>query len=180
MNSHALHQIFQSAMQMMSNITNTLLQVKNKIDESLAFRALQLGNEVDDERNRRKRRRLKVLRWTIGLSFSYASYRFIRWVFRNFLRMKTENMILASDGTKLSLEQMSPYRHANGHRHGDLTHEQFDSFGNGGYLNNVSKYRNDLKYGDPRMYDDYNSPSSSRWRNCGSRNDFDDMDRRWS
>ena len=77
MNTHALQQLFHTAMSFFDNAISTLNEI----------RALNIASASDEEEMSeeeiKRRRRLKALRWSLVMGVSYAGYKLMRrWLLR--------------------------------------------------------------------------------------------------
>ena len=77
MNTHALQQLFHTAMSFFDNAMSTLNEI----------RALNIASASDEEEMSeeeiKRRRRLKALRWSLVMGVSYAGYKLMRrWLLR--------------------------------------------------------------------------------------------------
>jgi len=83
MNTQALSQIFQSGVHMFHNARNAICDMKDTIEDHTSNLCSTDHNKGQDtEEQRKKRRRLQVLRWSLALAVSYAGYRFVRYFLR--------------------------------------------------------------------------------------------------
>jgi len=91
MNTQALHQLYNQAMSMLDQVLATIHELKT------------LENSQNDrlsEEDQKRRRRLKALRWSIMLGFSYAGYSFFyKWLKRRREYKLRRSMAIAGSGT---------------------------------------------------------------------------------
>ena len=88
MNTHALQQLFHTAMSFFDNAMSTLNEIR-----ALNMSSASADEEEMSEEEIKRRRRLKALRWSLVMGVSYAGYKLMR---RWFLRRRQLRQLIAS------------------------------------------------------------------------------------
>ena len=174
MNTHALQQLFHTAMSFFDNAISTLNEI----------RALNIASASDEEEMSeeeiKRRRRLKALRWSLVMGVSYAGYKLMRrWLLR---RRQLRQMIASGinpgqsvdagmgGGEAAHANRYSPYGPpaggssygygSNNHMHMNGSQYGYDGFRNGGaYGSRYSPYSSSYggNYGGYGGYSGVNS-----------------------
>eukprot|EP00568_Trieres_chinensis_P008882 CAMPEP_0183309702 /NCGR_PEP_ID=MMETSP0160_2-20130417/25496_1 /TAXON_ID=2839 ORGANISM="Odontella Sinensis, Strain Grunow 1884" /NCGR_SAMPLE_ID=MMETSP0160_2 /ASSEMBLY_ACC=CAM_ASM_000250 /LENGTH=345 /DNA_ID=CAMNT_0025473767 /DNA_START=60 /DNA_END=1097 /DNA_ORIENTATION=+ len=137
MNTQALHQLFNTAMSMFDNALTMLNEMR-----ALDLNSISDGNFSEEEKKRR--RRLKALRWSLMLGVSYAGYKLVhRWLSRR-RQLQQRLMPFSTDDHGRYLENRYSYpihqelTHSNGYStdsYGGLQGGMYGgSYGNGSIL----------------------------------------------
>lgn len=147
MNTHALQQLFHTAMSFFDNAVSTLNEI----------RALNIASASEDEMSEeevKRRRRLKALRWSLVMGVSYAGYKLMRrWLLR---RRQLRQMIASGvnnsgysvdagigNGEPAHANRYSPYgppAGGSGYGYGHGSQYGYDGFGSAGGAAYGSRY----------------------------------------
>ena len=134
MNTQALHQLYGQAMSMLDSALSTLSEMR-----ALEQRMSKSETEMTEEEKKR-RRRLKALRWSFLLGVSYMGYRFVlKWVRRRrqlkeFYKMQMHNDQSGMGSSRSALANSQSYdihsnhqNYPNGYRHhGQPSYSNYD------------------------------------------------------
>jgi len=158
MNTHALQQLFQTAKSMIDHTLSTLNQVR-LLDETPSSRTL---TKHQTEEEKKRRRRLKALRWSLVLSVSYAAYRIVRYLVRRSSRQRRNGRYLSSSPSSSYLQRGAYAPNSNSY-HDDYYSRRLSGMGDVGMHHEPSMYD---EYGD-RMSGYTSSMGRQRYNNTG-------------
>lgn len=164
MNTHALQQLFHTAMSFFDNAMSTLNEIR-----ALNMSSASADEEEMSEEEIKRRRRLKALRWSLVMGVSYAGYKLMR---RWFLRRRQLRQLIASgvnaaehqgvgvggigDGEPTYANRYSPYgppargsSYGQGYGYGSSNHMHMSGsgYGYGGSAGGAYGYSSPSHYG---------------------------------
>lgn len=137
MNTHALHQLYEQGMTMLDNVFSTLHEINTL--ESASQKHLS-------EEDKKRRRRLKAIRWSMLIGISYVGYRFVaNWIKkrREYKRMLREgihsNVTQTTGSSMIPRSRNWPQQHNNQYTSGWDSNQYAHGWNDGG-LHNMAHY----------------------------------------
>ena len=157
MNTQALHQMYEQGMTILDKVLRTLHEINSL--ENISQKHLS-------EEDKKRRRRLKALRWSVLVGGSYIGYRFVaNWIQkrREYSRIQSEgnlyrtNKLSNSNGSVVIPSRSSQYEF-NPYGPEWANHGSYNSFtygGHGDYMGPYTRFKRTMPSMHSNQYQEY-------------------------